>query len=374
MNTNTQTPLKPLTPEEIEARRIQRQPGTRLPIADKMRTLEQALDEAHQVEGETIPQSRVDRPTFGADSVTKVVEWKNQLFGEMKIKIESFTLSNPKQLDRFTMVTPLFMHGSNPNVINFTLSQKLAEGVRLYHAQSDVVTDCTNGKIPEFHVSAEWTDAVNRQIPHTRKGDEDNVDLVFLDKEGCFVQLEISLVTRHSNFFLVIQQVYAGQVVRTTVEKAKKTGLETIEVNDHVGTAVPLYPENAYPGSDYIKNFKAMAPSFIRLAIEAGSSVPLSKCHVARWDPQEVKLPAEMQSAGWQVAHTSWFNDVIGWGFLYCSDGKPCFAHFKQILDQAGKPAWKNGKFPHLTPMRGVAVKYENQPDGKRKATAIRIL
>jgi hypothetical protein len=64
---------------------------------------------------------------------------------------------------------------------------------------------------------------------------------------------------------------------------------------------------------------------------------------------------------------------VVGFGFLFCEDGLSCLAHFKQIEDYAGRPVWRGALvFPNVTPMRAVAVKYETQPDGKRKATAVR--
>lgn len=343
--------------------------------------LEKALQEAHLAEGEPHVGSPIDRPLFGADSVSQTVTWKSRLFGTVTIELQVFTMGTPEQLDRFTMVVPLFLDERKPGVINFLLNKELAEGVRLYHAKNGPATDCTEGRIPQFRIQANWTESGWRSVPRTVSKNEDDIDLVFLDtkgsedgRKGAFVQLEISLSTRRGLFFLTIQQVYAGQIVRTTAANAEKTSLQTVKCKDGLVSVVPLYPENAFPGSDYIKNFGYMAPSFLQFANEHGASVPLSKCVIARWEPIAKEMPLEMKNNGWQMATTKWFNDCLGWGFLHCADGQACFVHFKQIEDPAGEPYWKMGAFPHLTPMHHVAVKYETAPDGKRKAVAVRVL
>lgn len=391
MNDNTQkpAPLKPISLEELRARRAAGHPHPGLveePMS--MRALERALDEAHHQEGEPPIDSpaEVDREMFGTDSVTRQVSWKNRLFGSFTVSSE-FGLGNPIKLDRFTVAIELFVNG-NPDAITFSLKRELGEGVRLYRAQNGPLTDCTTGELVNFSVPVEWKNNPNPRgpknipnlIPKTR-----DVDLVFLDthgncdgRKGAFIQVEVQLCTRQGRFFLSMQQVYAGQIVRTTAEFAEKNHRQTVQVGSHIGSEIPLFPENAYPGTSLFKNFSYLADGLIRTAIECGASIPLSKCVVARWKPEKKTLPAHLlPENGWHTGNVMWFNPVIGYGYIYSDDGKTCFTHFKQIENEAGKPIWQQqGEFPHLTPMRSVAIRYEqqNQGDGSInwKALAVR--
>lgn len=347
-----------------------------------MRDLEQALDAIHREAGEDLVAPPVDRQTFGMDSVTHEVSWKRKLFGAVTIAVDEFGMGGAQQLDRFTMVVPIFLNDRTPDAVTFSFKMELADGVHLFHAQNGPATDCTDGKVPKFSIPVTWTNSGRRDVPSTVSKIGDDIDLVFLDtkgngdgRTGAFIQLEISLSTRHGQFFLAVQEVYAGQVVRTTAANAKRAKLDTVPVGSHLGSVVPLFPENAYPGVNFFENFKYLAGQLVTAAIECGASVPLSKCVIARWDPQGKRLPASLKhiGEGWEVATVMWFNAVIGGGFVYVhSLRKVCFVHFKQIQDALGRPIWK-GKltFPMLTPMRAVWVRYE-QGDKGLKATAVR--
>jgi cold shock CspA family protein len=360
-------PLKPLAP----ARPVVETQGE--PVRDMMRRLEMALDGIHQDEGEPDVEPPVNRPMFGADSVTKKVLWKDNLFGSITI-VSEFGLGNAISLDRFTMIVPLFVTGQ-PTTISFSLTKGLAKGVHLYRAQNAAPVDCTEGELVKFSVPVEWKQGDRRMIPNLIPKTRD-VDLMYLDttgngdgRKGVFIVVEIQLCTRGGRFYISIQQVYAGQVVTTTVAHAEKAGLQTVQVGSHLGSVIPLFPENAYPGTSIFKNFGYLAEDIVKSALDNGAFVPLSKCVVARWAPEQKPLPKDLRSEdGWHVANVSWFNPVVGYGFLYCDDKESCFVHFKQI--ETGRT-----DFPHLTPMRAVAVRYEPKPEGStqgRKAAAVR--
>lgn len=386
------TPLVPLTSEQLRARHSTGNRNAGLVEDSEMRKLERLLDASHREAGEADVASPVDRPIFGSDTVTQKVTWKSQLFGAITIGLESFAMGNPVKLDRFTMVVPVTFSGQ-PEAVSFTLSAELAPGVRLLHAQNGPAKDCTIGEIPKFSIPVTWIQGAERNMPQTVDKIGDDIDVVFLDtvgagdsRKGAFVQLNVSLCTRRGNFYLVIQQAYAGQVVRTTLANAEKTGLQklqavlqTVDVDDHICSVVPLFPENAYPGSDFFRSFGYLASDLVKLAVNCGASVPLSKCTVARWEPEAKTLPSGMEES-WSLGTVMWFGPgCLGQGFLY-TDGQPCFIHFKQIMDVKGQPLWLRGGCPGLTAMTNVAVRYndekpsERYPKGRRKATAVRVL
>lgn len=385
MMTTTQkpAPLQPLTNEELAARRRQGRPHPGLveePFG--MRELERALEAEHKEAGEPLvePPAAVEREMFGVDSLTRQVSWKSRIFGSFTV-LSEIGLGDPISLDQFTMAVPVLLTGY-PDAIEFSLKRELATGVRLYRAENGPPVQCTTGELAKFSVPVEWRKNPRPQgprripnlIPKTR-----DMDLVFLDtlgngdgRKGAFIQVEVQLCTRRGSFFLVFQQVYAGQIVRTTTTHAEKLGLQSVQEGTSVGSAIPLSPQSAYPGSDPFKNFGYLMPAFVRSAIECGASVPLSQCTIARWEPARKPLPEYLGlEDGWRTATVMWFNPVVGYGFLYDDeDGGSCFVHFKQIEEMEGKT------FPHLTPMRTVAVRYEEtkQAGEGRKAAAVRAL
>lgn len=233
----------------------------------------------------------------------------------------------------------------------------------------------TDVQLPTFRINVDWNEGRGHNMPQTRAKFQDNFDLIWLQPDGTFVQLEISVSTRKGKFWLVVQEVYGGQVVRTTQAKVEKLGVQSVKANGHVAFVAPLFPQNAFPGSDYLKNFGTMgAAKVVQYALDHKASVALSECSVAKWEPSVTVLPDAMKNNGWKTATVLWFNLVIGWGFALCEDGKPCFVHFSNILDETGRPVASKGEFPMLKPMTGVALKWSDGPDGKRKATAIRVL
>jgi hypothetical protein len=121
---------------------------------------------------------------------------------------------------------------------------------------------------------------------------------------------------------------------------------------------VPLYPENAWPGCDYLKTFTKMGPQIIDLAASSDSVSRLSECVVAKWEPPtESALLAEMKERKWQSATVLFYNWVTGTGFALTEDGKRCFLHFSNILNSRGEPIAENGAFPLVESMKEIAVR-----------------
>ena len=374
MNTPTsnETPLRPLSSEQIAHRKVVRNSTNLNSVSDHMRLLENALDDIHREAGELPAEVRIERPAFGSDKVTKQVSWKNRQFGEVSLAISLGSIGDATCVDRFTTAVPVVP--LNGSVVTFQVSQKLQSGIRLLRAQNGPIVELTGAETDTFSVPVRWINGPNgKQIPHTASKTDDDFDFVLMDREGCFMVIEMSLTTRRGAFFLAFQLAYAGQVVRTTKAGAERAGLDTVAVGDQLGSIVPLFAENAYPGASLFKSMSYLASGIVAAALKGGNSVPLSKCYVARWVPNFPDVPEKMREEGWQSATVMWFNAAGGYGSLYCQDGNTCFAHFKSIENAGGQPVWKNSMFPNLTPMRGVLVKYVPGPKG-RQATAVRML
>ncbi|MEO8637279.1 MAG: hypothetical protein ABI430_00040 [Candidatus Taylorbacteria bacterium] len=368
-------PLKPLTREQLRARHETGNRNAGLVEDEGMRALERALDDIQKEAGEPAVEPPVNRPMFGSDSVTRSVSYENQHFGSVSVSINDFTMGeyfHPLG-DIFTMVVPLHITGQ-PNKITFSLQRELADGVRLYWAQNGPPKDCTEEDVPTFSIPITWMARAQKDIPSTVDKVGSDIDLVFIDQSGRFILLNISLASIFGRFTLTLNQAYGGQVVRTTPENAQKCKLQSVVIKGHVASVVPLFAEDAYPGADFFRSFKYLAGGVVTSAIEIGASTPLHKCVIAHWEPEEWELPTELQmEGGWQVATVKMFPPSIRYGFLLCEDKKDCFVHFKQLHNRRGKPVYYSS-FPHLRKMSKVAVKFEEQPDGKRKATAVRVL
>ncbi|MDO8482407.1 MAG: hypothetical protein Q7S86_01150 [bacterium] len=332
----------------------------------------EALEEA--ISGEPIGTRatlRAQNQEWAAAGQT--VEWNFPSFGNLKIEVQGFRLGTV-QKNHLSMRVPILLNNREPAVIPFLFTKTVVNGVRLLHAQGGKVTDVTDGRVPTLRINVGWDDGKGYNIPSTRAKEQDNFDLVWLQPDGTFVQLEISVSTRKGKFWLAVQEVYGGQVVRTTQAKADRLGVQNVKLNGHVAFVAPLFPVNAYPGADYLRNFKNMGSKVVEYAINRGTSSTLSTCSVAKWEPPTTVLPEAMKQNGWKTAAVLWFNLVIGWGFALCEDGKPCFVHFSNILDETGRPVASKGEFPMLKPMTGIALKWSDGPGDKRKAMAIRVL
>lgn len=372
-------PLKPLSPEELQTRPV-RKFDPNLPVEERTRELEQALDQAHAEAGEPDVASPVVRETFGVDRATREVRWDNNLFGSVTIGSETYGFGEAVELDKYTMVVPIHLRSGQPDSVTFSVKRSVVDGVKLFRSQMSQPADCTEGEMAPLTFPIEWVQGSRGKMPSTVKGSRD-MDLVYLDtngvtdgRKGAFVLLEVSISARRGQLWLGFQRLYAGQVVTTTVEKANRVGLQTVTNGNHqVGAVVPLTPEDAYPGSSFFKNFGHLANGFVTAALSYGASVPLSRCVVARWCPNIEEIPADLLSDDWTGATVAWFNATIGFGFLISDYGEPVMAHFKAIQDASSNAVWQQRVYPMLTPMQRVAVRLVHEAGQPHpKAVAIR--
>jgi len=115
-----------------------------------------------------------------------------------------------------------------------------------------------------------------------------------------------------------------------------------------------------------------LAESLVCAAVQDQSFTQLHRCVVPKWEPVKLSLPENLVDDGWTGANTGWFNNFTGYGFLVDDSGNSVFAHFYNIEDQNGNPAWKR-EFPVLAPYARLAIKPSEDRQGN-PITRIRVL
>lgn len=175
-------------------------------------------------------------------------------------------------------------------------------------------------------------------IPVTRQKGVDNIDVILLDEDGPYTDIQIGLITRKGRFYVTTQRVYKGWITRTRGQRVGEVGFEL----------VPTDPIHAYPGCDYANTWRPMGEELIRLARELGTSRPLSRVRqlrevrCAKWAPPLVPV-----SPGWSRGVVLFFNMITGTGQVEeIGTGERYFVHFNQILE--------GGPVALLEPMTGV--------------------
>ena len=315
---------------------------------------------------------------WGHSAARNVLGWSLTGFGQIDLTLRNFRMSE-KIIERGpnTLVKIFRRNGdTRPNNVEIRFTGEIEPGVVLLHAAGTTITDMgTVDRFPAFDVPVRWEEKDGETVPRTNARFGDDIDLVLVDTAtGEVAVLEASVSIRGRQFWECLQHVFHGQFVELTAQEAEHLKLKTVEVDGRLFTAVPVIPENAYPGADFQTNFSDMGEAVTRYVAEKGYFKPLAEVEVATWEPQALgELPESMKNDGWIKAVVQWFNLVLGWGFALCEDGEPCMVHFAQMLDEDGKLISESGDMPTLQPMTGIAVKRERGKGGRGyKATAIR--
>lgn len=187
----------------------------------------------------------------------------------------------------------------------------------------------------------------NGQVPQTRFRGQDNVDVAFANPDGTFLAFQASLVTRWGRFFICLQQVYYGSVLRTASS------------DDY--SVQPLDSIHDYPGMDFQLSFPKVFEA-IKVTARQIEDQPEAAVDRAHWMPPTVK-PIE----GRQRGVVKFFSAVTGTGFIQdldLPDGRSLFVHFSDIRGGGrGSDA-----FPILLPMEGVYFNRKQQEGGQVKA------
>lgn len=171
-------------------------------------------------------------------------------------------------------------------------------------------------------------------MPRTRQKGEDNVDLIVLDPDGRFVDIQVGLVTRRNRFFVTAQRVFEGWVTRT---RPQGVPVHIVEY-----TFTPGRPEHAYPGATYDGTWVKMAEAIAEIARHEGMSRQLSRTKPAKWATPVVP---EIEG-GWLRAECYFFNLITGTGVVHSLENdRKYFVHFSNIVG--------GGPHPVLEPMKG---------------------
>lgn len=336
--------------------------------------LEQAMDKARFEE--SVPRSTAPKTSprwalqsKGVQNESYSVTWSMPSFGSIAIESTKHSLGKIQE-SGINAWAPLCLK-FQAKTLGFHIKHQLAPGIRLLYCQKGkILYDVTNTPVPLFEVGIEWVG----QTPKTTTGTGNyDVSLVMIDGEGTFIQLEVGVTTRGGRFWLSFQEVYAGQIARTTKAKAETLSVETIAVGDVAGMAVPLYAENARPDekADFLTS-NGMVHGVIAYGIENGFSKTLSRCSIGKWEPVPVELPPQMEKNGWVKATVLFFNLVWGQGFAILTDGTVCHLHRSKIQDEQGRSLESKGEFPQLNPMTEIFIRYPKGEKGGWSATAIR--
>ncbi|MDD4989136.1 MAG: cold shock domain-containing protein [Candidatus Pacebacteria bacterium] len=305
----------------------------------------------------------------------RVAIWNHPEFGQFRFSapaygIEVSTAQGPNMWAEIGIG-----RSEKPASVAIAMTATLAPDAKLLYCKAGNLTEIGIGaEIPKLDVPVQWKNVTPEPTeknptpqevfaPHTRVKDMDNADLVVLKPNGMFIQLQVSVITRAGMFYLGVQEVFAGQIVRTNASVVRKLELKKQTINGaQVALVVPLFAGNAYPRADYLSVFPNMGPKVIKFAVAQNACTRLSKCTVAEWAPVSAELPVDLPvSHGWYVGNVRYYNLVTGCGKLQRADGQEVFIHFSNI---AG-----GGSFPSLEPMKAVVFQCrESQNAGLKQA------
>jgi hypothetical protein len=215
--------------------------------------------------------------------------------------------------------------GEEPQVIN------------PYQAQTAIVPITWKGNIPQTR---------------DREQNRDCLDIIIMEPDGWFVDVEVGIITRRGRFYMTAQRIWEGQVVRTR------------ENGKLVSTFVPGRALHAYPGAKFEDVWDQLADAVLAKAKETGASDIKSNAFIPTWNPPA--LP-ETNGGGWKAGIVQYFNLVSGTGELVDANGVKYFVHFKNVLPPEGSSE-THLTVPTLTPMSVVLFRpnpengHERQP------------
>jgi hypothetical protein len=294
------------------------------------------------------------------------INWSHEI-GRVTLSIGQFKLG-PAQTKRGYYYAQIFTRDHEPNSIRIDFSTNLEEGVVPVYSQDGNFVDCGTKPIPSLVVPVTWQKGKGvARVPHTRVKGKDNADLILALPGGQFINLQVSILTRGGVFYICIQELYAGQIVQVPDINDYALHYKTVEVAGRHYIVTPLWPEFAYPNSDYLRDvMPSMGPKFVQLAASAGGFITPDELETPAWDP-----PAYPTMKGWPMgAVVLWFNAIVGAKAL-CADGKVAYIPIGRIPGEGSVSAMKDGDFPILYPRQALVLRHSDEGAKGRIATEI---
>ena len=174
-------------------------------------------------------------------------------------------------------------------------------------------------------VQVQWVDGV----PRTRCPGKDNCDVILVDSNLRFTDVQVGLISRRGRFFLTGQKIFEGWI--------RDTG-ERIEF-------IPSAPEFAYPGMDYRQTWTNMGEilGIMGSLVSDLGRTSLDIPEPAAWKPFSGPAPTN-----WQVGTVLYFNAISGTGMILDEDQTRYFVHHSKIILNGDPPV------KMLKPMTGV--------------------
>lgn len=339
-----------------------------------------AFVEAHEEKGLEPPTRPISRRQWLKADDTDSIDWFHPDFGSVMIIPEGFKLSRAGSEAGASWAR--LNYTGQPRNVFLSFQVNLTEGMtlfqcRFYEGGGSIVPPKAPDQVDRLSTPVDWIDPVSKQhssapnsVPSTRQKGCDDVAFIMIDPKGRFVQIEVSVRTLRGVLWIAVQEIYMGQVVTTTHQKAARISLKHHKDGNRVAFVAPLLPEGAYPGIDYIKSFGS---DVVKAALSIGAFSQFNEVSSCEWTDPIADIPAHLKDKGYQRAVVSFFN--ISWnggsGFALLADGRSCFVHAGQIMNEAGQPVMSQGEFPFLYGCEVIAVKVKEE-DGRLKATAIR--
>ncbi len=325
------------------------------------------------------------------------ITWSNEVIGRVSMSAVALQLGDAHVKDGYYW-SEIRMKHHEPARVDINFMTNLNEDVVALYSQDGNLIECGTKPIPSLKVPVKWlrkgekVDLITGNVipasrgkaddgyrrPHTRVRGRDNADIVFAMKDGCFVDLQPSLLTRGENFKLVMQEVFAGQVVKVTDIANYDLHYTPVQVGDEHFIVVPIWEQFAYPGVDYIKFMPQMGPKLVKMFAEVGAYGSDEELDLLRW-----VIPMIEPQPGWQIAGVVEYFNAIAGAKVLCQDGKECFVPISKIPDFEGEGTMKDGGFPLLFPRQQVQLNFTEAPrinkttgeeEITRSATAIQVL
>jgi len=310
------------------------------------------------------------------DPAIRGVEWTNDGRPNEKIQLRAANYGvedvNFRNNDAWGKVT---FHQRPKNVVT-TIIVDVPEDVEVFIARGSSVYEYVTSKPTELVVKVEWEKGRGEDLfPKTRKTDKDNLDVILLRPDGSFTQMQAAVETRSKKFWLSLQEVYSGQIIRTTSQKAKEAGLSYKKLlYGKVATVVPNKSEHAGPHGNYFSTMKP-AQRFFEIAEKLGAYTQLHEVELVYWNPSFGELSKEQSEKGWESGSVSYFNYVTGFGHIVVmnQDGKPEFIFFRfpSIREEGDVNPLGHGRFPRFAKEQPVRLKVRMNDKGNPEATIV---
>lgn len=155
-------------------------------------------------------------------------------------------------------------------------------------------------------VPVDWRQQDSILIPHTRRDEWDFVNVLLIDPQLHLMDVQVSLLTRKGQFYIMAQLVYEGWM--------------RIAEDDEV-QFIPGASAFAYPGANYSDIWKGrggILATIARVVHDVLDTVGfgLDEVTAAKWEPREV-----VALDGWKLGHVLFFCPITNTGRILGEDG-----------------------------------------------------